>query len=160
METIFKGKRISLIIDQGKEIVLHPGAVVILPIIDKDVILIQNRRPAVDALLWELPAGTLEKEETPLSCAYRELEEETGYQARQMTPLFESYSTPGFTNEKLYFFLATGLSFVGQNLDAGEEIYVKKIGLQDALLMVFDNTICDLKTQTALLFYKLQQRKI
>lgn len=158
MKTIFKGKRISLIVDKGKEIVLHPGAVVILPIINDAVVLIQNRRPAVDSILWELPAGCLEENEAPIDCAFRELEEETGYRAKQVTPLFTGYSTPGFSNEKLFFFVAKELSFVGQKLDSGEEIEVKKVSFEKALAMLFEGTICDLKTVAALLFYKQQQQ--
>lgn len=159
MKEIFRGKRISLILDQGKEIVLHPGAVVILPIIDDYVVLIKNRRHAVNSILWELPAGTLEKEEAPELCAARELEEETGYKAQRIIPLFEGYSTPGFTNEKLHFFLATDLTLVGQKLDADEEIVVEKVAFDEAIAMVERGTICDLKTEAGLLFYKLLKQK-
>lgn len=120
---IFKGRRFDVLEIEfekvgGKkierEIVSHPGAVVILPLLDLDhVILIRNTRDAVGETLWELPAGTLEYREEPVVCARRELEEETGYQATKMQQFLEIYSTPGFCNEKLHIFLAEDLTFVG-----------------------------------------------
>ncbi|MCP5469445.1 MAG: NUDIX hydrolase [Chlamydiales bacterium] len=149
--SIFSGRRISLLLWENKEIVVHPGAVVIVPFIADDVVLIRNERPAVHEELWELPAGTLEEGEEPLECAKRELEEETGYRAEKIEPLFEAYSTPGFSNERLFFFKATDLKHVGQNLDDGEKITVERIPFIKALAMVKSGAIHDLKTVAALL---------
>ncbi len=78
-----------------RDAILHPGAVVILPINDeKTIILIRNERFVVGERLWELPAGTLEPNEPPLETAKRELIEETGFKAQSMTPLMDFYSTP------------------------------------------------------------------
>ncbi len=90
-----------------REFVSHPGAVVILPLLTPTtLILIRNHRFAIDQSLWELPAGTLEPNEDLLVCAHRELEEETGYRAKQMTPLLEFFSSPGYCNEKLFVYKA------------------------------------------------------
>ncbi|MEZ5315004.1 MAG: NUDIX hydrolase [Chlamydiales bacterium] len=160
---LFHGKRVDFLSievedPQGKticqEIISHPGAVVILPLLDKErIILIQNRREAVQEVLWELPAGTLEKQEDPLMCAARELEEETGYRAGEITHLFNCYSTPGFCNEKLYIYRATDLTQRIQKLDAMEEIKVVVIKLMKALEMIKAGTIRDSKTIATLLYF-------
>jgi len=141
-----------------REIIEHPGAVVILPLLDADtVILIRNYRHVVGEVLWEVPAGTLEENEQPLTCAVRELEEETGYRANKITHLFDMYSTPGFCNEKLYVFLAEELQFVGQKLDETEQIEVEPLPLSTALEMIKSGEIHDAKT-LCLLFYLQQTR--
>src|SRR5690349_10352612 len=96
-QVLYTGKKLRLEVhhlenDEGKrikkEVVVHPGAVVILPMLDdKTVILIRNKRYAVDQVLLELPAGTLEPKEPPMNCAGRELLEETGYLAKRMKPM-------------------------------------------------------------------------
>src|SRR5437867_4555713 len=83
-----------------REIVVHPGAVLILPLLTPDrVVMIRNFRYAVCEELLELPAGTLEPPEPPRDCAARELEEEAGYRAAEIEPLCEVYTSPGFTTE-------------------------------------------------------------
>lgn len=105
------------------EAVVHPGAVVILPLMDDDsIVMIRNFRFAVGETLWELPAGTLEPDEDPETSAYRELAEETGYQAKSMEMLGCFYSSPGISNEVLTAFVARDLVFVGQDLDDTENI--------------------------------------
>jgi ADP-ribose pyrophosphatase len=128
--------------------------VVILPILsDSDVIMIRNERFIVDECLWELPAGTLEPGETPLETACREIIEETGYQAKEMSPLFEFYSTPGFCNEKIHTFVAKDLSYMGQHLDPTEEIAAEAIPWTKVMSMIRDGSIHDGKTIATLLFY-------
>lgn len=137
-----------------REVVLHPGAVVILPLLDPEhLVMIRNRRFAVGKELWELPAGTLEPKEPPLETAKRELIEETGYQAAEMNPLTVFYTTPGFCNEVMYGYVASGLSYVGQALEETEQIIVEIVSWQSALSMVKEGTIVDAKTLTTLLFY-------
>src|SRR5579862_3427694 len=86
-----------------REVVAHPGAVVILGLLpDDQVLLIRNFRYAVGQTLMELPAGTLEKGEDPMNCAGRELLEETGYMAGRLSPIASFFSSPGILNEKLY----------------------------------------------------------
>src|SRR5207249_563268 len=101
----------ELVRDDGRpyrrDVVLHPGAVVILPLLDGGrVVLLRNHRHAVGRELWEVPAGTLEPPEPPEACAARELTEETGYRARKWTKLSEFYPSPGVLSEKMYLFAA------------------------------------------------------
>lgn len=162
-ETLFHGKRVDLLSIEAehpkggkvrREVVSHPGAVVILPVLDSDtVVLIQNERYVVQEILWELPAGTLEEGENPLACAARELEEETGYRAGRIEHFFDCYSTPGFCNEKLFIYLAAELSHYAQNLDETEKIEVVPIKLEKALEMIHSGEIRDAKTIAALLYF-------
>ncbi len=161
-KTLYHGNRVDILsieVEHPKggalerEVVSHPGAVVILPLLDPEtVILIRNERYVVQETLWELPAGTLEEGEEPLACAKRELIEETGYQAGKIVHLFDCYSTPGFCNEKLFIYLATELNYVGQNLDETEQIEVIPIQLSETVEMIKKGEIHDAKTISALLF--------
>jgi ADP-ribose pyrophosphatase len=104
---------------------VHPGAVVVLPLLDADtIVMIRNFRPSVGATLLELPAGTLEADEPAEACAGRELIEETGYRAGRIEPLVDFYTSPGVLSERMFAFVARELSHVGQQLDEGEEIEV------------------------------------
>lgn len=160
---LLKGKRVDVLTVEAehpkggvirREVVSHPGAVVILPLLDREtVIMIQNVRYVVQETLWELPAGTLENEEDPAFCAARELIEETGYEAKTITPLLSFFSTPGFCNEKLFVYVAEGLRFVGQNLDETETITASAIPLKEALKMIHEGSICDAKTIASLLYF-------
>ena len=162
-EMLFKGGRIDVLSveaehPQGgsvrREVVAHPGAVVILPMLDSEtVILIRNERFVVQQTLWELPAGTLEKGEEPDRCAARELQEETGYVATQILPLLNFFSTPGFCNEVLYVYHAHNLLHVGQSLDETEKIIVEAVRFSAALKMIQEGIIQDAKTICALLYF-------
>ncbi|MHC5114740.1 MAG: NUDIX hydrolase [Planctomycetota bacterium] len=133
--------------DVVREIVHHPGAVVIVPVLDDDrVVLIRNHRIAVDETLWELPAGTMEPGEVPAVTAARELAEETGYEAARISPLAEFYTSPGFCDELLHVFVAEDLSFVGQKLEAGETIEAHPLPRGEVLEMIADGRIRDAKT--------------
>lgn len=137
-----------------KEFVVHPGAVTILPFLnEKEIIMIRNERFAVGEVLWELPAGTLETKEPPHETAFRELIEETGYQAKKIELLTTFYTTPGFCNEIMFSYLAKDLNYVGQDLDETEKILVEIIKWSDAINMIKDGTIHDGKTITTLLYY-------
>ena len=137
---------------QVRDIVRHPGAVVIVPILDpRTLALIRNRRVAVGTTLWELPAGTLEPREAPAQCAQRELEEETGYRAGRIVPLGWFYTTPGLTDERMHAFAALDLTPVGQSLDDGEEIEVRTIDAAEAIRMIDDGELVDAKSMLALL---------
>ena len=151
----FSGRRIDLYQVDHKEVVIHPGAVVILPIIsDSEIIMIRNERFAVDENLLELPAGTLEQDEEPATTAARELIEETGYRAKVLEPLFAFYTTPGFCNEMIHAFVAKDLEFVGQNLDESEKITTEVFTWEAILQMLRDGTIHDGKTIATLLYYQ------
>lgn len=142
------------------EVVVHPGAVLILPVRSaNEVILIHNYRFVVGRELLELPAGTLEPGEAPAVCAARELEEETGYVAERIEPLCNFYTTPGFTNELMHAFMATGLKHQGQKCEATEQIRVQPMSLSDALDACVDGRIVDGKTIAALQVYHYRQTR-
>jgi ADP-ribose pyrophosphatase len=142
-----------------RDLVLHPGGVVILPLVDSDhVCLLHQRRFAVNEHLWELPAGTLEPDEDPLTTAQRELSEETGYVARDWRKLLQFYPSPGFLNEVLHLFLARDLSAGAATPEAGEEIQTHVVPLSQALEWTRDGTITDGKTLLALLWWQLWRK--
>jgi len=165
MDPTFRGARFSVYSMERKgsdgrthkrEAVIHPGAVVILPLLDpQTILLIRNRRFVVNEILWELPAGTRELSETPQTTAEREVLEETGYRAGTVQAMTQFYTTPGFCNEEMFAFLATDLSHEGQNLDEGEEIDVESVSLSNALHWIQEGTIKDGKTIATLLYYQL-----
>ncbi|RMF76056.1 MAG: NUDIX hydrolase [Planctomycetota bacterium] len=135
-------------------VVRHPGATVVLPILDSgEIVMIRNHRVSIDAELLELPAGTLEASEPPIDCARRELAEETGYSAARLTPLFRFYSSPGFCDERLHAFVALDLTPGRQHLDAGEEITVVRLAYSDAMHAIESGEIADGKTIATLLYY-------
>ncbi len=138
-----------------REVVVPANAVVVLPMLDdQTVVLIQNERFAVGQTLWELPAGTIEAGEDTALCAGRELLEETGYAAAQVTRLIEFYPTPGFCTELLTAFLARDLTFQGQDLDETERITTTAVPLNESIQMIRDNRIRDAKTIATLLYYQ------
>jgi ADP-ribose pyrophosphatase len=140
--------------DIVRDVVEHPGAAVILPLLDDGrVIMIRNVRRTVGKVLWELPAGTLEAGEAPAACAAREVEEETGYRAGSMAPLTEFFASPGVLNERMYGFLATDLVQTAQALDTDEEIQVFPIPQWQVRDMLKDGHIEDAKTITLLLYW-------
>jgi ADP-ribose pyrophosphatase len=137
-----------------KDMLGHPGAVALVPVLDDGrIVLIQNRRFAVAETLWEIPAGTLEPGEDPHDCAARELVEETGYRAAKLEPLAEFYTAPGFCNERMHVYVATGLEEVGQNLEPSEQITVHVLAEKDVRERLRDGTIQDGKTMASLYRY-------
>ena len=141
-----------------RDIVRHPGAVTILPILDNGhICLIRNYRLSVDETLIELPAGTLEAGEDPLATATRELTEETGFRADHIEKIAEFYLSPGILDEKMHLYLATGLTAGDPAREAGEQIENLIAPLADALQMIVDGTIRDAKTIIGLLMYSRSQ---
>lgn len=137
------------------EAVIHPGAAIILPLLNHDsIVMIRNHRIAVGETLWELPAGTLEPNEEPVNTALRELAEETGYQADSIRLLTTFYSSPGISNEVMHAFVAENLHFTGQNLDAGEVITPEVLSWKQVLAMIQSGEIRDAKTLVTLLHYR------
>ncbi len=142
-----------------REVVEHPGAVAILPLLGEDrILLLKQYRPVIGRWIYEIPAGTVEEGESPLRCARRELEEETGYRAGRMRKLFEMYLAPGYSTEKLHSFLAYDLRRTSPRRDWGEEIRVVETTLSEALRMVRTNRIRDAKTSATLLYFLLFER--
>jgi ADP-ribose pyrophosphatase len=144
------GKRLK------REIVRHPGAVVILPILEAGpggrICLIRNWRPALEKEIVELPAGTLEKGEAPEACARRELIEETGYEAGAMVKLGSFYTSPGLSDERMTAFVATGLRHVGQRLEEDEHLTVLPVATSQAFAMIESGELVDAKSMLTLLW--------
>lgn len=163
-QLIYQGKIINLRLDEvvlpnGKkstrEIVEHPGAVAVVPLTDNgEVFMVKQFRKAVDKVLYEIPAGKLEKGEDPYRCAQRELLEETGLVAEELLKLGEFFTTPGFSNEVMYLFLARGLKTDRQNLDGDEFIEIEKIPLDKLVDMIKSGQILDAKTIIGLLWLR------
>jgi ADP-ribose pyrophosphatase len=163
-QRIYSGKKVQLEIHRledpdgqivTREVVVHPGAVVVLPVIsDEEIVLIRNYRYTVGEVLIELPAGTLEKGENPMNCAGRELQEETGYLAKRIKPIASFYSSPGVLSEKLHAFAAYDLVKGETALEEGEEIELLPVKLTEAIEMIRDGEIHDGKTIATLLMYE------
>jgi ADP-ribose pyrophosphatase len=138
----------------SREVVEHPGAVTVLPILDGDrVCLIRNFRVAVGRALLELPAGTLEVGEAPALCAARELVEETGYRAGRIERACEFFMSPGILNERMHLFLAHDLVLGEMELEEGEEIERVVVSWDDAMRLVRAGEVQDAKSLVGLLWY-------
>lgn len=155
-DKLYEGKLLNLRIDtvelpdkkySKREIVEHPGGVGVIPLThDNCIILVKQYRKAVERFLLEIPAGKLELNEEPRETGIRELKEETGLVAEKMDYLLEFYTSPGFSNEKIYLFLATGLVEGESDLDVGEFIEKEKYHIDDLIKMVERGEIIDSKT--------------
>ena len=154
--TIHQGKVFELIrenvtLENGTttdlEFIEHPGATAIVPFLDdKRIVLLKQYRHALKKYIWEIPAGTLDPQEEIISCAKRELIEETGYSAGQWHRLGEITPVPGYSNERIHIFLATGLQPADQNLDEDEVIQVQALDFLKAFEMIGDGEIQDAKS--------------
>ena len=134
------------------EFIEHPGAAAIVPLLSENrVVMLKQYRHALKKVIWEIPAGTLDPKEDVLSCAKRELVEETGYSADQWHRLGEITPVPGYSNERIHIFLARKLQPAAQNLDADEVIQVQEVEFQTALEMIGSGEIQDAKSITGLL---------
>ncbi len=153
-EMIYGGRRLRLHRDEVelpngthtvREVVFHPGSVAIVPVTKEgDVFLVKQFRYAVGSELYEIPAGTLERGESPEQCAVRELGEEAGLIARKIEKLGQFYLSPGIMNEKMHLFRATNLIKTDQEPEEG--ITVVKMRLSQAIDKVKNGEIIDAKT--------------
>ncbi len=160
-EVVYTGRVVTLRVDTvmlpdgritTREVIAHRGAVSIVPLLDDGhVVLIRQYRRAADAVLLEVPAGTLEEGEHPEDCAYRELTEETGYRARTITRLFQQFLAPGYSAEILHVYLAEGLVPGKQSFDDDESIEVHPVMLSEVPGMISRGEIADAKSIAALL---------
>lgn len=164
---IYTGKVLSLDVDQVRypdgstgdmEIIRHQGAAAILPFLsdpageDPQIMLLRQFRYAADGYIYEVPAGKLEKGEEPRACAERELKEETGCTAQKIEHLFTFFTTPGFTDEVIHCFLASGLAKGEPEREKDEFVSVETMKLSYALKLIQTNEIRDAKTALAILY--------
>ena len=165
-EQIYNGKVVQLRVDtvslpdgrtKKREIVVHPGAAAIVALMndgeDKEVLLVEQYRKAVESKTLEIPAGTLEEGESPEECARRELIEETGFQASKMDTLTEFYPSPGFSSEIIHIFKASGLREVS---DGEAELPIKFVRLSELLMKIRNGEIKDGKTVIGVLMVSAQ----
>ena len=134
-------------------IIDHPGAIMLIPVMGEKIVLIREYRPAVGKWLYQLPAGTIEKGEKGKNTASRELEEETGYHSNDIKFLFKSYTSPGTSNEIMYFFIAQGLKKSVQHLDENEMIEAKPTPIKKILSMIKNGKIMDDNTISGIMYY-------
>lgn len=163
-EVVYTGRKVTVAVDtftspDGKVIrrdcIQHPGAVVILPVLDAErVVLLKNNRWVVGETLWEVPAGTREPNEPVEECAKRELAEETGYTADRWRSLGYLYASPGVMDEKLHLFVAEGLTAGQARPEADEELEPVTVRLAEAVRMCLSGDIKDAKTITLLLLWE------
>lgn len=133
------------------DIIRHPGATAMLPVTPTgEIRLLWQYRHAVGTFMWEIPAGTLEPGEAPEACAHRELREEIGCDAKQLEKLGELVPVPGYSDERLHVFLATGLVPAPLDPDIDELLEVRDLPFDKALSMIDSNEIFDAKTVYAL----------
>jgi ADP-ribose pyrophosphatase len=162
-QEVFKGKKFTVRVDNitdrpghtyRREIVVHPGAVVMVPVTkDGKILLVRQWRRAAGKVLLELPAGTLEEGEPPLETAGRELQEEIGYKSNKITPLGGFFSAPGIQTEYLHLYLAEDLEESQLDPDENEELDLHEMTLEEALAAVERSEIEDAKSIAGLSRY-------
>lgn len=159
---LYKGKLVSVrkdIVKLGKgrfsrEIVEHPGAVAIVPVIGDTIVMVKQFRQAAKKVMLELPAGTLENDENPDDRARQELNEETGYKAGSLRKMIQFYAAPGYNTEVIHVYLATDLVKSKQRLEEDEDINVLEISTKTLLHMIEKNELDDAKSIVGILFYQ------
>lgn len=155
-KNIYTGKVVTLNVERVQlpngitvdlETIRHPGAAAVVPVKeDGRVVLIRQFRHAAGGFIYEIPAGKLNPGEDPLDCASRELEEEVGYRAAAFALLSSIFTAPGFADEIIHIYQATGLTKGRQQLERDEVLDVVEMPLHDAVKKIEDGTIRDAKT--------------
>ena len=158
---VYAGRIVDLSVDRVRlpngnvcelELIRHPGAAAVVPVdASGHAILVRQYRYATDGWLLEVPAGKLDGEEAPESCAAREVEEETGFRPGRLEPLGWIWTTPGFTDEKIWLYLATDLEPSRAALQPDEVLHVERLPLAQAVRMAVEGEIHDAKSVCALL---------
>ena len=165
-EYIYKGRVINLrkdnaLIPNGntavREVIEHPGGVCIAALTDDDeLLLVRQYRYPYSEVIMEIPAGKRDsKDEDPLQCGIRELKEETGAEAEKFVFLGELYPSPGYCDEIIWLYAATGLTFGETDPDDDEFLALEKLPLEQVVEMIINGEIKDAKTQAAVLKVKL-----
>jgi len=143
-----------------REVVTHPGSVVVLPVLpDGRIVLVRQYRHATRQYLWELVAGRMEKGENPKNGAARELIEETGYRAKEISVFLDVFPTPGFLEERMYILLAEGLTLGKAQPEEDEKIVVAAYTRSELEQMMRRGKLRDAKTIAGLLYYFAFLRK-
>jgi ADP-ribose pyrophosphatase len=164
---IYEGKILGLSVYDGKiegrkvkrEMIEHRGAAAMLAFDENNKVILVKQHRFPHGYVLEIPAGTLEKGEDPLKCAFRELEEETGYRAKKMSSLITYYPSIGYNTEVIHCFLASGLKKISDlSLDEDEILSVEKIDLKKLLRMIKSGKIQDSKTICAVLTYAAKKK--
>ena len=160
---LFQGRIIRLVerkllLPNGRRttyhIVQHPGAVAIVPVhANGDVILLKQFRPSIGIEIYEIPAGTIEKGETPLATAKREIIEETGFKAKRWTKIADFYTAPGFCDERMHVYLARDLTPAQADADVDEILKPVRMSIDTALKLIRTQHIRDAKTIAGLMIY-------
>jgi ADP-ribose pyrophosphatase len=156
-EVIFRGKVFNTKVDQieydsgnkaVREVAEHPGGAVVVPVTnDRKIVMVTQHRYPMGEILLELPAGKLGKGEDPRLCAVRELEEETGYKSDNVKELGSIYTTPGYSTEKLWIYLAKDLKTGNHNREEGEfGMEVFELTLKEVEKKIYSGEIVDGKT--------------
>jgi ADP-ribose pyrophosphatase len=166
VKSIYKGRVITVNVDTVRlpngtavdlEIVRHPGASAMVPIKDDGtIVLVRQFRHAAGGYIYEIPAGKLHPGEDPQLCAARELEEEIGYRAAHLILLSSILTAPGFTDEVIHIYKATGLSKTQQRLDQDEVLEVVELSPPEVMTMIQDGRIRDAKTMVGCQLVLLQ----
>ncbi len=169
VRNIYTGKVVTLNVDTVQlpngvtidlETIRHPGAAAVVPIKDDGtVVLIRQFRHAAGGFIYEIPAGKLSPGEDPLHCAARELEEEVGYRASSFELLSSIFTAPGFADEVIHVYKATGLTKGRQQLDRDEVLEIVEMRLDQAIAGIQDGTIRDGKTIVGLQAVYLRERE-
>ncbi|MDH5657884.1 MAG: NUDIX hydrolase [Nitrosopumilus sp.] len=164
---IYDGKILGLSVYEGKiegrtvrrEMIEHRGASAMLAFDEENKVILVKQHRFPHGYVLEIPAGTLEKKEEPIKCAFRELEEETGYRAKKMTPLITYYPSIGYNTEVIHCFVASGLKKMADlKLDEDEILSVVKIDLKKLLTMIKTGKVQDSKTICAVLTYAAEKK--
>jgi ADP-ribose pyrophosphatase len=158
---VFRGRTIRLDVDRVRlpngremdfEMIHHPGAAAVVPVLASgEVLMVRQYRYATGGWLLEVPAGKLDPGEGPESCARREVEEEVGHKVGELVELGWIWTTPGFTDERIWLYLATGLEETRQELQDDEVLSVERLSLEEAVGMAARGEIVDSKSTAGLL---------
>lgn len=167
---IFKGKVFDVKVDQieyngtknlaSRQVAVHPGGAVVVPVkSDGKIVMITQYRYPHDKVIIELPAGKLEKDEDPFLCAARELTEETGYSSDNITKLGKIFTTPGFCDEVLHFYLAQNLVEGDHAREEGEEgMEILELSIDEIEEKIRNGEIVDAKTICGISLYRLFEK--